>query len=90
MRNKSELIREYIRLNPTASNKEIKAYGKAQGVMIASNLIAGVAGSEKERLGHLQYGPHLRKQAESFINLAGGFDAAKRLLYVAAGGMPNV
>ena len=90
MKSKSEIIREYVRANPNASNKEIKTYGKSQGVYIASNLIAGVVGPEKNRLGWSHYTPELRTYAERFINLAGGFDAAKRLLYVAAGGMPDV
>ena len=87
MKTKSETIRDAIRKWPDADNQEIKAYAKAQGHIVESNLITAVAGPMRERTGQIKYGPDLQSKAEQLIKEAGSLEQARRLLYVVAGGM---
>ena len=87
MKTKSETIRDAIRKWPDADNQEIKAYAKAQGHIVESNLITAVAGPMKERIGQIKYGADLQSKAQQLIKDAGSLEHARRLLYVVAGGM---
>lgn len=85
---KSDAIRAVTRDNYCLPNEDIKREVRRQyGLEVESNLIAGVIGPEKHRLGTLTYSEELKRQAKNLIINTGSFKQAKKLLYLVAGGM---
>lgn len=85
---KSDAIRAVTKDHYSLTNEEIKREVRRQyGLEVESNLITGVIGAEKYRLGTRNYSEELRRQAKTLILNAGSFKQAKNLLYLAAGGM---
>lgn len=85
---KSDAIREVAKDNYCLPNEEIKREVRRQhGLEVESNLIAGVIGPEKHRLGTRTYSEELKRQAKKLIINTGSFKQAKNILYLVAGGM---
>jgi hypothetical protein len=85
---KSDAIRGVTKDNYCLTNDEIKREVRRQyGLTVESNLIAGVIGPEKHRLGTRTYEDGLKRQAKDLIINSGSFKQAKNLLYLVAGGM---
>ena len=85
---KSDAIRAVTKDNYCLPNEDIKREVRRKyGLEVESNLIAGVIGPEKHRLGTRTNSEELKRQAKNLIINAGSFKQAKKLLYLVAGGM---